>query len=108
MSMKYMNQFYSDIRWWKYLPELASPADIELLTVGESVSKSLSIDAAKLRGSSKFKSSNALPVTYKLMILLGTLSGGSDRNQHSPIFVHCLVYCNKLLSAADQYKIINN
>jgi hypothetical protein len=42
------------------------------------------------------------------MILLGTLSGGSDRNQHSPIFVHCLVYCNKLLSAADQYKIINN
>jgi hypothetical protein len=45
-----------------YLPELASPADIELLTVGESVSKSLSNDAAKFRGSSKFKSSNALPV----------------------------------------------
>jgi hypothetical protein len=43
------------------LPELASPADIELLIVGESVSKSLSIDAAKLRGSSKFKSSNAFP-----------------------------------------------
>ena len=56
-----INQFYSDIKKI-YLPELASPADIELLTVGESVSKSLSIDAARLRGSSKFKSSNALPV----------------------------------------------
>jgi hypothetical protein len=52
------------------LPELASPADIELLTVGESVSKSLSIDAAKLRGSSKFKSSNAFPTKQRRHIKL--------------------------------------
>lgn len=44
-----------------YLPELARPAEIELLIVGDSVSYSRSIDAARLRASSKFKSSRAFP-----------------------------------------------
>lgn len=42
-------------------PDDASPTDIELLTLGESDSKSRSNVAARFKVSSKCKSSNALP-----------------------------------------------
>jgi hypothetical protein len=41
----------------------------------------LSNDAAKLRGSSKFKSSNALPVKQNIIILLSARNELSDTHQ---------------------------
>lgn len=50
------------------LPELAKPVDIELLIELDSTSNSLSNEAAMFSGSSKFRSSNALPVGRETLL----------------------------------------
>lgn len=57
----YIDTMHLKVLKINFLPVLAKLADIELLTAGESLSKSRSIDATKFNGSSKFKSSKALP-----------------------------------------------
>lgn len=85
-----------------YSPELARPAEIELLIVGDSVSYSRSMEAARLRASSKFKSSSAFPYVkekqnnLKTKILL--------RNNLSSIYNNSFVNTDNVLRSNNTHQ----